>query len=60
MAIQMARLADPWSLRHLTICVRRLDALPVHAQRLVEHLRQRGPKAPGDAGALSYRREDKA
>ena len=24
---------------HLTLCVRRFDALPAHAQRLVEHLR---------------------
>jgi DNA-binding transcriptional LysR family regulator len=40
MAIGAVRLADPWALRHLTICVRRFDALPVHAQRLVEHLKE--------------------
>ena len=38
MAIATVRLSDPWALRQLTICVRRFDALPVHAQRLVEHL----------------------
>lgn len=40
MAIATARLTDAWALRHLTICVRRLDALPAHAQVLVEHLRK--------------------
>jgi DNA-binding transcriptional LysR family regulator len=45
MAIRIARLIDPWSLRRLTVCVRSLDALSVHAQRLVEHLRQQGSKA---------------
>ena len=42
MAIQAVRLTDPWTLRQLTLCVRRLDALPIHAQRLVEHLRAAG------------------
>ncbi|TXL74695.1 LysR family transcriptional regulator [Vineibacter terrae] len=32
-------LSDPWALRRLVICTRRLDALPVHARRLVEHLK---------------------
>lgn len=36
--IAAVRLTDPWTLRRLTLCVRRLDALPVHARRLVEHL----------------------
>jgi len=31
-------LTDAWALRRLTICVRRLDALPAHGQRLVAHL----------------------
>jgi DNA-binding transcriptional LysR family regulator len=44
MSITAVRLTDAWALRHLTICVRRLDALPVHARRLVEHLK-------GSAGA---------
>jgi DNA-binding transcriptional LysR family regulator len=39
MAIASVRLTDPWTLRRLTICVRRFDALPVHAKRLVEHLK---------------------
>jgi DNA-binding transcriptional LysR family regulator len=40
MAIRAVPLSDPWALRHLVICVRRLDALPAHARRLVEHLRE--------------------
>jgi DNA-binding transcriptional LysR family regulator len=39
MAIGVVPLADAWALRHLTLCVRRLDALPAHAQKLVDHLR---------------------
>ncbi|HEX2113037.1 MAG TPA: LysR family transcriptional regulator [Alphaproteobacteria bacterium] len=39
MAIDSVPLADAWSLRRLRICVRRLDALPAHAQQLVGHLR---------------------
>jgi DNA-binding transcriptional LysR family regulator len=39
MAISIVPLSDPWALRHLTLCVRRLDALPAHAQELVLHLR---------------------
>ncbi len=31
-------LADPWAVRRLAICVRALDALPVHARDLVAHL----------------------
>jgi molybdate transport repressor ModE-like protein len=38
MSIRVIPLTDPWALRHLTICVRRLASLPSHAQRLVEHL----------------------
>jgi molybdate transport repressor ModE-like protein len=38
MALGMLRLVDPWATRQLIICARRLDALPVHARRLVEHL----------------------
>ncbi|MGK9164753.1 LysR family transcriptional regulator [Inquilinus limosus] len=40
MAIRAVPLSDPWALRRLSICVRRLDALPLHARRLVEHLRE--------------------
>ena len=38
-ALRIVRLEDPWSLRHLTLCARRFDHLPVHARRLVEQLR---------------------
>jgi DNA-binding transcriptional LysR family regulator len=40
MAIRVVPLTDPWALRHLQICVKSLRHLPVHAQSLVEHLRQ--------------------
>ena len=40
MAIRIIPLSDTWTLRHLSICVRSMKSLPVHAQRLVEHLRQ--------------------
>ena len=45
MAISAVRLEDNWALRSLFICVRKLDALPVHAQRLVRHLRESSPAA---------------
>src|SRR5215472_15284800 len=38
-AIRIIALTDTWAPRRLTICVRSLDALPAHGQRLVEHLR---------------------
>jgi molybdate transport repressor ModE-like protein len=38
MTLGSLRLVDPWATRQLIICARRLDALPVHARRLVEHL----------------------
>jgi DNA-binding transcriptional LysR family regulator len=38
MALDMLPLTDKWALRRLIICVRRFDDLPVHAQRLIEHL----------------------
>jgi DNA-binding transcriptional LysR family regulator len=40
MAIRAVPLTDPWALRQLVICTRRLDALPAHARRLAEHLAQ--------------------
>jgi DNA-binding transcriptional LysR family regulator len=43
MAIRAVPLSDSWALRRLSICVRSLDALPVHARRLVEHLREDSP-----------------
>jgi DNA-binding transcriptional LysR family regulator len=39
MSIEIIRLSDPWAKRRLAICVNRLGALPVPAQRLVDHLR---------------------
>ena len=39
MAIGMVPLTDPWAVRELTICVRKLDELPLYARQLVEHLR---------------------
>jgi DNA-binding transcriptional LysR family regulator len=43
MAIRVIPLTDTWALRHLSICVRSMRSLPVHAQRLVEYLRARTP-----------------
>jgi DNA-binding transcriptional LysR family regulator len=40
MAIASVGLADPWAVRELTICTRRLADLPPYARQLVEHLRQ--------------------
>ncbi|ACL59146.1 LysR family transcriptional regulator [Methylobacterium nodulans] len=37
-AIRSVQLSDAWALRRLTICVRSVSALPVHAQGLVHHL----------------------
>ena len=48
MAIATVRLSDAWSLRQLTLCVRRLDALSPQAQQLVAHLR-------GDADSATRR-----
>ena len=45
MGLRMARLAEPWSARELSICLRSFDALSVQARQLVEHLRLNGPKA---------------
>lgn len=40
MALHKLELTDEWALRNLTICVRRLQELPVYAQELVRHLTQ--------------------
>lgn len=42
MKIDVIGLRDTWARRRLAICVRRLDALPAGAQRLVTHLREAG------------------
>ena len=39
MAIAAVALTDPWAVRELTICIRRLRELPPYARQLVEHLR---------------------
>jgi molybdate transport repressor ModE-like protein len=44
MSIRIISLTDAWALRHLTVCVRSLEALPAHARRLVEHLSSRSMK----------------
>jgi len=36
-AFGFVRLEDPWAERRLVVVVRRLDTLPAHARRLVEH-----------------------
>jgi DNA-binding transcriptional LysR family regulator len=33
-------LTDPWAVRELTICIRKLEELPPYARQLVEHLRK--------------------
>lgn len=38
MAIRRIRLSDPWSVRQLTICVRRLEELPRYTQQLIDEL----------------------
>jgi DNA-binding transcriptional LysR family regulator len=40
MALHRLELTDEWALRNLTICVRKLQELPVYAQELVKHLVQ--------------------
>jgi len=42
MAIAVVALTDPWAVRELTICIRRLQDLPPYARQLVEHLRSGG------------------
>ena len=39
MAIAVVPLADSWAVRELTICIRKLDELPLYARQLVAHLR---------------------
>jgi hypothetical protein len=43
MPIRVIHLTDAWALRHLTICLRRLDLLSLQARMLVEAL---GPHQP--------------
>jgi hypothetical protein len=39
MQIAVMEMADAWALRQLSICVKSFDALPRHAQQLVDELR---------------------
>jgi hypothetical protein len=39
MAIVPVALTDPWAVRELTICIRKLKDLPHYARQLVDHLR---------------------
>jgi hypothetical protein len=38
LALHRIALTDDWALRKLTICVRKLDDLPLYAQELVRQL----------------------
>jgi DNA-binding transcriptional LysR family regulator len=49
MALHRITLTDEWALRRLTICVRKLNDLPVYAQELVRHLAT--PMAPAAEAA---------
>jgi len=42
MAMAVVALTDPWAVREVTICIRRLQDLPPYARQLVEHLRSGG------------------
>ena len=42
MAIAVVPLTNPWAVRELTICVRKMKELPLYARQLVEHLRGSG------------------
>jgi DNA-binding transcriptional LysR family regulator len=50
MPIRVVPFTDTWTSRTLTICTRRLDALPLHSQRLISQLVAAGTK---EAIALS-------
>jgi DNA-binding transcriptional LysR family regulator len=39
-SIAVVTLTDPWAVRELTICIRKLKELPPYARQLVEHLRK--------------------
>jgi len=52
MAIAAVALTDPWAVRELTICIKRLSELPPYARQLVEHLRA-GTSAATTQQALS-------
>jgi DNA-binding transcriptional LysR family regulator len=39
MDIRCIPLSDPWSVRQLTVCVRRFDELPRYTRQLIEELK---------------------
>jgi DNA-binding transcriptional LysR family regulator len=45
MQIAAVPLSDPWAVRDLTICVRKLAELPLYARQFVEHLRAKAKSA---------------
>jgi DNA-binding transcriptional LysR family regulator len=53
MSIAVVPLADPWAMRELTICTRKLDELPLYARQLVEHLRSN--TRPAKSGLSAHR-----
>jgi DNA-binding transcriptional LysR family regulator len=53
MSIAVVPLADPWAMRELTICIRKLDELPLYARQLVEHLRSN--TRPAKSGVSAHR-----
>jgi DNA-binding transcriptional LysR family regulator len=50
MAFRRIELADPWAVRELRICLRRVEDLPIYARRLVEHLAAPIPGRAGNPG----------
>jgi len=46
MDLRRIRLSDAWTSRHLVLCMRRFDELPLYARQLVEHLQAWGQSAP--------------
>jgi len=50
MSLHRIRLTDEWALRNLTICVRKLEDLPLYAQELVRHLASPVATATAAAG----------
>jgi DNA-binding transcriptional LysR family regulator len=47
MALRIARLTDPWAVRHLALCVCSVQSLPTHSRKLLIHLRSYGsPNKP--------------
>ena len=54
-AIHVARLTDPWAVRHLHICVRRASELPPPARSLWQHLKRHSALPQGASGRMTGR-----